>query len=232
MSITKTTLNAVLVGAVLVSLAACEEEKSTSAPKAPPSAAAMHSAPPPTAAPPPPSATATAAEPKHDCPEGSSGEGSSARPCEATGVQRTMSVTWTGKTGDDGPSFKVTNTSKLVILYGKIYVYFYDKSGKQLEVKDESSPSSKPRPYQTCAGRIFGGVMKAGEKATITFSCVKKQHVPEGATLIEGEVGTAGFADASGEKVDFYWHNADLTPDARPKGGIADPNAKGAKKKK
>ena len=27
-----------------------------------------------------------------------------------------------------------------------------------------------------------------------------------------------GFADASGKKIDFYWRNNDLAPDARAKG--------------
>jgi len=29
-----------------------------------------------------------------------------------------------------------------------------------------------------------------------------------------------GFADAEGKKIDFYWRNIDLTPDARAKGGL------------
>lgn len=225
MSIALHTLKVALIGSALVALTACEEEKPATATKAP----AVHSAL-PTAAP-PPTAAPTPPEPKHDCPEGSSGEGSSNKPCQATGPTRTMEVAWNGKMSDDGPSFKVVNTSKLTILYGKIYVYFYDKDGKQIEVKDDSSSSDKPKPYKTCAGRIFGGVMKPGEKAVINFSCVKKSHVPDGAKTIEGELETVGFADASGEKVDFYWRNDDLVPDARPKGGLV-ADKKGAAKKK
>src|SRR6202012_5179958 len=79
-----------------------------------------------------PSATASAApEPPHDCPTGSTGIGSFAKPSEAKGKDRMMTGCWT-KTDDKGPSFSITNKSKLVILYGKIAVYFYDKSGKQL----------------------------------------------------------------------------------------------------
>jgi hypothetical protein len=124
-------------------------------------------------------------------------------------------VTWTGKTDDKGPSFKVTNKGPATILYGKIAVYFYDKAGKQLEVKDSGG---KAHPYQACAGNIFSGVMKVQEKATLTFSCVKKDHVPEGTAAIEGEMQMVGFADATEKKSEFYWRNEEVTPDARKKG--------------
>jgi hypothetical protein len=62
--------------------------------------------------------------------------------------------------------------------------------------------------------------MKPGEKAVITFSCVKKEHVPEGAKAIEGELQIVGFADATEKKSEYYWRNNDLVPDARPKGGV------------
>jgi hypothetical protein len=162
-------------------------------------------------------ATATAAPVMHaDCPAGSSGEGSLSKPCMAKGKERMMEVTWTGKMTDGGPSFRVHNKAKLDILYGNVVVYFYDKAGKQLELKDSAG---KPRQNQACAGKIFDGVMKAGEKAVITFSCVKKDHVPEGATAIEAEMQTVGYADNGGPAISFYWKNPELTPDVRPKGG-------------
>jgi hypothetical protein len=166
-----------------------------------------------------PAATASSApEVHHDCPAGSTGTGSFAKPCEATGKARAMEVKWT-KTGDSGPSFAVTNKSPLVILYGKIAVYFYDKAGKQLDVQDESVVPAKTRPYHTCSGSFFGGVMNPKEKEVLTFSCVPKKVIPDGTATIEAEMQTVGFADASGKKVDFYWRNNDLAPDARPKGG-------------
>lgn len=131
-----------------------------------------------------------------------------------------MEATWTGKTDDKGPHFRVTNKSPLVILYGKIAVYFYDKAGKQLDVQDTAATPPKSVPYRSCSGNIFGGVMKAGEKAVLTFSCVKKEHVPEGTATIEAELQTVGFSDPSEKKVDFYWANHDLAPDARKKGGV------------
>ena len=130
-----------------------------------------------------------------------------------------MEVTWNGKMDDKGPTFRVINKSPSVILYGKIAVYFYDKAGKQIQLPDPTPGSTKTRPYHSCSGNLFAGVMKAGEKAVLTFSCVKKSHVPEGATAIEAEMQTVGFADASEKKTESYWRNPDLTPDERKKGG-------------
>jgi len=199
---------------VLVSLVGCEK-KEEAAPKPEP---AKSVAPIPTP-PPAPVESAPPPEPKHDCPEGSSGVGSFEKPCEAKGGDRMMEVAWTGKMGDGGaPSFRAINKSKLPVLYGKIVVYFYDKSGKQLEVSGGSS--GKPRQHQDCTGNIFQGVMKPGEKAVLTFSCVGKSSVPEGATSIEAEMRMVGFADAEGKHNEFYWKNDDLVSDARKKGGV------------
>jgi hypothetical protein len=219
MSIATQSFKALLGAVIALSLCACEEEAAkdaTAKPAAkPPVAQPAQTTPPPEKASPP--------EPKHDCPEGSTGEGSFKKPCVATGAARAMEVQWTGKIADEGPFFRVTNKSPLVILYGKIIVYFYDKAGKQLELKDDSG---KTRPHQTCTGKIFGGVMKVAEKAVLTFSCVKKSHIPEGTTQIEGEMQMVGFADPDGEKIDFYWQNEALTPEARPKGGLKEEKKK------
>jgi hypothetical protein len=130
-----------------------------------------------------------------------------------------MEVTWTGKMDDKGPTFRVINKAASVILYGKIAVYFYDKAGKQLQVPDTTPGSTKTRPYHSCSGNLFAGVMKPNEKAVLTFSCVKKAHVPDGVAAIEAEMQTVGFADTTEKKSDSYWRNADLTPDERKKGG-------------
>ena len=207
-----------LLTVILSTLAfGCEEAPAPEKPK--PKATA--SAPEKPAAP----APAKSAEPeklREDCPEGSSGVGTSDKPCDAKGADRMMEVAFTKMT-EEGPQFKIVNKSKLTILWGNLVVYFYDKSGKQLSV----TVGGESKPYKTCSGKIFAGVMKPGEKATMNFSCVKKSHVPEGAETIEAELMTAGFADASGEKTEFYWRNAEIAPEARPKGGIkAEPAAK------
>jgi hypothetical protein len=166
------------------------------------------------------SPTVEAAEPHHDCPAKSSGVGSFTKPCEAKGSERLMTVKWK-KTDDKGPSFSIKNIGQTTILYGKIAVYFYDKGGKQLDLADSSGTSTnKTKPFHTCFGSFFQGVMKPSESAVLTFSCVPKKVVPDGAVAIEAEMQMVGFADDTEKKIDFYWRNSDLTPNARPKGGV------------
>jgi hypothetical protein len=160
-----------------------------------------------------------ASEPPHDCPTNSSGVGSFTKPCEAKGGTRIMKVKWT-KTDDKGPSFSIKNIGPTTILYGRIAVYFYDKAGKQLELQDDSETPPKTKPFHTCSGNFFQGVMKPAESAVLTFSCVPKKVIPDGTATIEAEMQMVGFADPTEKKIDFYWRNADLTPNERPKGGI------------
>ena len=205
------------VSSLLLALAACGDEGAA------PSASASASAPAKTTAPAastlkPTASAAPELPPRTDCPADSvAAPGTLEKPCLGKGKARLMEAKWNGKTDDKGPFFGVANTSKQVILYGNIAVYFYDKDGKQLDVADGAN---NKKPFKTCAGKIFQGVMKAAEKATIQFSCVPKSIVPEGATAIEGELLTVGFADADVKKNEFYWTNKDLTPDVRAKGGV------------
>ncbi|MGO8997102.1 MAG: hypothetical protein ACLQVI_27620 [Polyangiaceae bacterium] len=212
----RTALLTTATTAAILALVGCSKDESAPAPAPSASASASASAPAPSASAPPP-APSVAPEPPHDCPTGSAGPGSFTKPCDAKGNARMMDVKWK-KTDDKGPSFAITNKSKLVVIYGKIGVYFYDKAGKQLDVQDDSTPP-KHRPYHTCAGKFFGGPMNPSEKAVLTFSCVPKSVVPDGTASIEAEMQMVGYADAAG-KIDFYWRNTDLTPDARPKGGV------------
>src|SRR5689334_23322546 len=79
-------------------LLGCEEEaaKKEPAPAAPkPSAAVV--------APPPAPSAEPEAKPRDDCPKGSSGVGTLAKPCLAEGDSRMMEVKYTGKTTDEGP---------------------------------------------------------------------------------------------------------------------------------
>lgn len=205
-----------LVLALLTLVAGCEEE----APKEP-AAKPQPSAAPAVAPPPAPTAEAPA-KLRDDCPKGSSGVGTSEKPCLASGDSRMMEVAYTGKTTDQGPKFSIVNKSDSQILFGYLVAYFYDKAGKQLQV----SSGDKTRPFQPCSGNIFAGAVKPGEKIFMFFSCVKKDHVPAGTATIEAELKTVGFADESGKKNEFYWSNPDLAPEVRPKGGL---KAKGKK---
>jgi hypothetical protein len=196
-------------------LTACEEEPAEK--KAAPTTASVA----PTAAAPAPTPTPSAEPEKlrEDCPKGSSGVGTSEKPCLASDDSRMMEVKYTGKISDEGPKFSVVNKSNSPILFGSLVAYFYDKAGKQLQVTN----GDKTRPYQPCSGNIFAGAVKPGEKIFMFFSCVKKAHVPEGTATIEAEVKTVGFTDADGRKSEFYWQNPSLAPEARPKGGLAKP---------
>lgn len=211
-----------MTAALAVMAFGCEQEAAKPAP-APAKTVEAKPAPTPAPAPTPPPAPVL----RTDCPEGSSGEGTFDNPCKGSQAARLMEVEWTKKMDDKGPSFRVINTSPKTILYGKIAVYYYDKAGKQLESAKKSDDSAKSRPYDTCSGNIFAGVMKPKEKAVITFSCIKKDDVPEGTDAIEAEMVMVGFADATDKSNEYYWRNDDLAPDERPKGAG---KAKGKKK--
>jgi len=210
-------VSTLVLGALLFG---CDEKPKEEA-AAKPSAAAAAPTPTPAPTPPPPP------KPREDCPEGSSGIGTSAEPCKGSGDARMMEVTYTGKTTDEGPKFKVVNKTKKSILYGSVAAYFYDKAGKQLQV----THGGKPRPMQICSGNIFAGAVKPEETIFVFFSCVGKAHVPEGTKTIEAEAKMVGFSDEAGTKNEYYWQNMDLIPDERPKGGIKVKSAKVAKKK-
>jgi len=190
--------------------AGCSEEPPTGEPSATATTPRATSA-----NPTPASGSAEPLPPRSDCPKDSSGPGTLKEPCAGKGSARMMDAKWNGKIDDKGPYFNVTNNSPKVILYGEIAVYFYDKAGKQLEVQDKG----KAAPFKTCTGNIFGGVMKVKEKALLTFSCVKKSAVPEGAAAIEAELVSVGFSDENEQKSEFYWANRELAPAVRPKGG-------------
>ena len=71
------------------------------------------------------------------------------------GKKRIMDVTWDKKIGDKGPTFKIVNTGKLEVLYGKIVVYFYDKAGKQIDLpgggEQPRAPLDAPAPQPEVA---------------------------------------------------------------------------------
>jgi hypothetical protein len=202
---------------IVTAVVGCSTEETKSTP--PDASAAASASAKPAAAPVPSVSASTAAEPHHDCPAGSTGVGSFNQPCEAKGSARLMTARWT-KTDDKGPSFSIKNIGQTTILYGRIAVYFYDKSGKQIDVPDTSDTAGKTKPFHTCAGAFFQGVMKPAESAVLTFSCVPKKIVPDTAVTIEAEMQMVGFADPTEKKIDYYWRNAELTPNVRRKGGV------------
>jgi hypothetical protein len=205
--------------AVAVMGLGCSKEETKTDAHAAPSAAAKPTPAVPSTPPPPPEPTVKT--PTVECPKGSTGEGSFDKPCEATGAERMMEVTWTGKIDDQGPKFRVINKTKSAILHGKVVVYYYDKAGKQIEIPaPEGSANAQPKHFHTCSGTIFAGAVKPEETIYVYFSCAKKAKVPEGTKAIEAEIQTVGFADETEKSVSYYWRNSDLTPDERKKGGV------------
>jgi hypothetical protein len=200
----------------------CSKDQPTAAVEAGPSATASTPAPSASVAVMPSASASAAPEVQHDCPAGSTGLGSFSKPCEAKGNVRMLEVAWTGKYDPNGaPSFKVASKSPKAILYGRIAFYFYDSAGKQIDVKETVEGSDKTHAYHVCSGALFAGALAPAEKAKYdNFSCMKKGDMPSGVSAIEAEAYIVGFADASGKKNDFYWKNADIAPEARPKGGV------------
>ena len=154
----------------------CEEEKKPAAPAATTVPTPTVSVAPKTSSVPKP--TAAGPKPSHACPDGSKGDGTFKNPCVAEKKDdRLMEVKWTGKITDKGPSFRVVSKSELEIMYGLIYVYFYDKAGKQLELpkKDEDGNA---KTFKKCSGNIFAGPMKPGEKACLVVLLRAQERYP------------------------------------------------------
>ncbi|MCU0691796.1 MAG: hypothetical protein MUF54_10375 [Polyangiaceae bacterium] len=217
MSSTSKRLKVSVAVALIAAMCSCDEQKKE--PSAPAVTAAVPVATLTAAAAVSSAPSATGPKPSHACPDGSKGEGTFDAPCLADKKDaRMMEVKWTGKTSDKGPSFQVINKSDLEILYGQVVVYFYDKAGKQLNLPT-TDPSAKAKNRQKCSGNIFAGPMKPKEKAVLWFSCVPKDHVPDGTATVEGEMQMVGFTGDNGSRADTYWRNEALAPDQRPKGG-------------
>lgn len=205
---------------MIAACAACSKETPSAADAAAASASAAPAPTPSASVAAAPSASA-APEPHHDCPAGSTGIGSFSHPCEAKGNARMVTLTWTGKNDKDGsPWFNTVSKSDKPMLYGRLAVYFYDKSGKQIDVKEAQEGSDKTHAYHNCGGNVFSGGLNPAEHARYTFSCVKKADVPDGAAAIEAEAIEVGFAQPDLKKNDFYWRNPDLAPEKRAKGGV------------
>jgi hypothetical protein len=133
-----------------------------------------------------------------------------------------VELSWNGKSDDKGaPTFRVVSKAPKTVMYGRLAIYFYDKAGKQIDVKETAEGSDKSHAFHTCGGNVFaGGGVAPAEKTAYNFSCMAKSNIPDGMASMEAEALMVGFADSTGKKNEFYWRNTDLAPEARPKGGI------------
>ena len=203
----------------------CSKDQAATVDAAASAAASASAAPSASVAAATPTASASAApEVQHDCPKDSTsptGTGSFGKPCEAKGKSRMVELSWNGKYDDKGaPSFRTNSKAPKTVFYGRLAIYFYDKAGKQIDVKETTEGSDKSHAFHTCSGNVFSGGLNAGEKAAYNFSCMTKSNIPDGMASMEAEAFMVGFADSTIKKNEFYWRNMDLAPEARPKGGV------------
>jgi len=205
----------------IILCAACKDETKTDTAA---SASASASAAPIASAASTPSVAASAPTPdvaRADCPTGSTGPGLFGKPCEGKGSSRMVELAWKGKYDDKGaPTFQVHSTAPKTMLYGRVAIYFYDKAGKLIDVKETAEGSDKMHAFHTCSGNVFSGGLAPNEKAAYNFSCMGKSNIPDGMASMEAEAFMVGFADSTVKKNEYYWRNNDLTPEARPKGGV------------
>jgi hypothetical protein len=136
------------------------------------------------------------------CPAGSSTDGVN---CKATGQGRVAAMSWNGTLGDTAQVLTLRNTSGMVLKGGAVSVWFYDKTGKRLDV-------AGAKKY-ALAGDAFGSNIRAGETRTITFP-LSKTGVPDGAAEIEGEVVKVTLVNPDGSDGPL-WKNDDLNADER-----------------
>jgi hypothetical protein len=145
-------------------------------------------------------ATATAAITR--CPAGSTGD---AINCKASGGARVGRLTWNGTLGDTAQSLTLRNVSGTVLKGGSVTVWFYDKTGRRLDV-------AGAKKYAV-PGDAFGSAVKVAETRTITFP-LSRSGVPDGTAQIEAEVTKATLVNPDGTDGPV-WQNDDLNSDDR-----------------
>ncbi len=136
------------------------------------------------------------------CPAGSGMDGTS---CKATGQGRVARLTWNGTFGDTAQVLTLRNMSGMSLKGGSVTVWFYDRTGKRLDV-------AGAKKY-ALPGDAFGSTIKVGETRTITFP-LSKTGVPDGTAMMEGEVVKATVVNADGSDGPG-WKNDDLNSDDR-----------------
>ncbi|HEY3820107.1 MAG TPA: hypothetical protein VGL81_23240 [Polyangiaceae bacterium] len=136
------------------------------------------------------------------CPAGSGSDGTN---CKATGQGRVARLSWNGALGDTAQTLTLRNISGAVMKTGSVSVWFYDRTGKRLDV-------AGAKKY-ALPGDAFGSTVKAGETRTITFP-LSKTGVPDGTAQIEAEVVKVTLVNADGSDGPM-WKNDDLNADER-----------------
>ena len=163
-----------------------------------------------------PGGSASAAAPAAACPDGSSGEGTVMSPCKAASpASRMMEVKWTGKIGSKGPIFSVKNNATRAISQGDVRVWFYDASGKQLDVAHMLGMGDRTFKYFWTSGAVFGDGINPGASAEVELGQGPAMF-PAGAVNAEAEAVRVCFATGKPDwDCDVNWENPALKTDAR-----------------
>jgi hypothetical protein len=125
--------------------------------------------------------------------------------CKASGRTRAATVTWNGVFGDSAQTVSVRNLSGAPLKSGTIALWFYDRTGKRLDI-------AGAKKYAT-PGDGFGTTFKPGETKNVNVP-LSKSGVPDGAAMIEGEVVKAIVVNPDGSDGPT-WHNDVLNSDDR-----------------
>jgi len=140
------------------------------------------------------------------CPPGASMDGTN---CKSAGQGRVATLSWNGTLGDSGQVFTLRNTSGMVMKAGTVSLWFYDKSGKRLDVVGAKKYAAP--------GDAFGSNVRAGESRNLTIA-LAKTGLPDGTAEIEGEVVKVTLVNADGTD-GLSWKNDDLNADERVMAG-------------
>ena len=152
----------ILIAAVtILSTLGCSKDEAAADAAAAPSASAPAPSTVASVAPTPSASASAAPEAQHDCPTGSTGPGTFTKPCEAKGgVADGGDQVERQDRRQRSPSFAVTSKStRSSSSTAKIAVYFYDKAGKQLDVKDEAGRQGAPVPH------VLGQLLRRRDEA-------------------------------------------------------------------
>jgi hypothetical protein len=153
---------------------------------------------------PSPTASAAPTPAAAKCPAGSAMDATGTS-CKATGTGRVASMTWNGVLGDNAQVVSLRNRSGMVLKAGSVSVWFYDRTGKRLDV-------AGAKKY-ALPGDAFGAPIKVGETRNITFP-LSKAGVPDGTAEIEAEVVKVTLVNGDGTDGPG-WKNDDLNVDER-----------------
>jgi hypothetical protein len=151
-------------------------------------------------------APASAAPAAAKCPAGASMDTTG---CKSTGQARVATLSWNGAIGDSGQVLTLRNTSGMAMKAGTVSLWFYDKSGKRLDVVGAKKYAAP--------GDAFGSNVRAGESRNLTIA-LAKTGLPDGTAEIEGEVVKVTLVNADGTD-GLSWKNDDLNADERVMAG-------------